>query len=115
MKSFTLASITAMVSMYTQAFALEYYSCNGKHINYFILVDYVALMYNKLCERNGASYSSAPGPNTAQISFSYKFDYPLDAGSDFKAIVRVEFDNSKNILEVIAATGAETYICYPVD
>uniref|UniRef100_A0A381L133 Bgt_avrF2_17 n=1 Tax=Blumeria graminis f. sp. tritici 96224 TaxID=1268274 RepID=A0A381L133_BLUGR len=76
MKSFTLASITAMVSMYTQAFALEYYSCNGKHINYFILVDYVALMYNKLCERNGASYSAAP---------------------------------------VVAATGAETYICYPVD
>ncbi|CAD6502887.1 BgTH12-02561 [Blumeria graminis f. sp. triticale] len=108
MKYITFASIMAMLSIFTHAFAEDYYVCNGKRIPYDTIKLNVALCH-KIVFGSGDRFFIRPSRDkTSTANFGYIFDYDTYNESWIVA----EFDSSKKIISVQATISGEVYSCH---
>ncbi|SZF03618.1 unnamed protein product [Blumeria hordei] len=106
MKSFTPASVTAMLGICTHASAVQFYNCNGNYIDYSIILHNIDMGNIRVLANSSGYLASLPRPPTYTTTFQHKFRH-----SGIESTIIVKLDSSKTITEVEALIEYRTYEC----
>ncbi|CCU82956.1 CSEP0272 putative effector protein [Blumeria hordei DH14] len=109
MKCTTFASITAILSLLTHAFAVKNYICNGERVSHETIGRSVAIGH-EITYNSGNIHFQNPSRDKPASS---KIEHTFNSNPHDRSTIKIMFDSSKNIISVIATIAGIEHICHP--